>query len=238
MKYPGVCCCAVMLLTLLLWPASAGFAAEHEFEAMAVHRRSVDETKIQAEEFVRKLALRHAAEEAAAYIIDSSERYKGYTNKDEIEALAAQVLKLKDANYDWQIDSHTGVLEVTAQIVAVLDEETVDAKLLEMVQEHQLSERQAGALKASAADEAAPAADAEEIALLKEMDRQHHLTAEQWYRQARSMFYMEAYAAAIYACERTIELNPDNSAASNLWVQSHKKLGKAAAAARHGAREK
>lgn len=238
MKYPGVCCCALMLLMFLLGPVSKGFAAEHEFEAEAVYRMSADESKIQAEETVRKLALRHAAEEAAAYIIEHSEADIGFTTADEIEALAAQVLKLKDDVYDWQFDSQTGVLEVTAKIVAVLDEETVDAKLLEMVQEYQLSERQTGAAKASVAEAAAPAFDSEEIDLLKEMDRQHHYTAEQWYRQARSMFYMEAYKAAIYACERTMELESDHIGASNLWMQAHKKLGKMAPAARNSAQEK
>ena len=238
MKHPGIRRCAVMLLMLWLWPASLVAAMEHEFEASAVYEMAVDETKTQAEDNVRKLALRHAAEHAAAYIIERSETDLGVTTQDEIYALAGQVLKLKQEDYDWQVDSQSGVLEVTAKIVAVLDEETVDAKLLEMVHEHQLSKAKASATGAGEANKESPAADDEEIALLKEMDSHHHFTAKQWYRQAESMFHMEAYAAAIYACERTIALEPNHSSARNLWVQAHKMLGKATASAGYDSREK
>lgn len=146
MKKLGICGFAAMLLIFLL-PVSTGYAAEHEINSCGVYRMSAEETKAQAEEAVRRLALRHAVEEAADYILGKSEYDNGSLEKDEIYALAGQVLKVKHVDYDWHVVGNTGTLEVKAALAAVLDEKTVDARLLELTHKRQMEELRAHASK-------------------------------------------------------------------------------------------
>lgn len=116
----------VSVVCCLLFAAQIADAAPRTIEATGVYVMDTerDETFAAAEDRARKEALRAAVEQSGVYLQSVSKAVSNKLTKDELQVLAAAVLKVQSENVSKKIDGNN--IEYTLTVTAVVDPAAVN----------------------------------------------------------------------------------------------------------------
>lgn len=125
---------AALLLAGALWPLSHGEAATEIFEGTGEYIMEDNETLKQAQDVAYDEAMRHIAQQAAAYVKSASQSADAQITDDEVEMLATALVVVKDKQFGTKI-MPDGKFKITAILTAEIDEAATDKALQEKIAE-------------------------------------------------------------------------------------------------------
>ena len=115
----------LIVLILLFLFSSVSFAAIQTIEADGSYQMGEKDSIASAKEGAKNDALRHAAEQAGVYVRAYSKSKNFQLTDDEIEVVAAQVMKVKKCDYTQEYINNT--LVFYAHVIATVDDSKFDS---------------------------------------------------------------------------------------------------------------
>ena len=115
----------ILIVLILLFFSSVSFAATQTIEADGSYQMGENDSIASAKEGAKNDALRHAAEQAGVYIRAYSKTQNLQMTDDEIEVVAANVMKVKKCDYIQEYINNTLVFH--AHVVVTVDDSKFDS---------------------------------------------------------------------------------------------------------------
>ena len=115
----------ILIVLILLFFSSVSFAATQTIEADGSYQMDENDSIASAKEGAKNDALRHAAEQAGVYIRAYSKTQNLQMTDDEIEVVAANVMKVKKCDYEQEYINNTLVFH--AHVVVTVDDSKFDS---------------------------------------------------------------------------------------------------------------
>ena len=115
----------ILIALILLLFSSVSFAAIQTIEADGSYQMGEKDSIVSAKESAKNDALRHAAEQVGVYVRSYSKSKDYYLTDDEIEVVAANVMKVKKCDYTQEYINNT--LVFNAHVVVTVDDSKFDS---------------------------------------------------------------------------------------------------------------
>ena len=213
----------VLLMAAIIIPFGVILAAPQMIEATGTYlmNTDLDEPFAVAEDRARREAKRAAVEQSGFYLKGASNSVNGRLTSDELQVLAAQILKIQDEKVTKRVDGNN--IEFTVHITAFADADTIDLeKLIENKKDwsekvlfnQQLQSDYERIKKANAElkQKYAAAVSENERAKLKSAAIQSDrlFQANQYVERGVELYNTDHFFSAVTEYDKAIELTPDN----------------------------
>lgn len=227
---------AKIFVTCCLLFAAVNFAhaAPQTIEATGVYVMDTerDETFAVAEDRARKEALRAAVEQSGLYLQSVSKAVNNKLTKDELQVLAAAVLKVQSENVSKKVDGKN--IEFTVSITALVDADSVNLDELvakkksweQRVEENQRQQEEYEQLKAEnerlKADYAKATNDSERKKIRDASARNNKLfRANQYLDKSLEMLNAGEWLSSLDESKKALETDPTNAEALASRARAH-----------------
>ena len=210
----------------VLWGAAdpvAAFAAVQQVEAEGFYKMGdgMEERMDIAQQMAIEDAVRAAKEKAGVFVEAFSDVRSGQLTRDEIRAITATVLEVKDSKVYPEVVADGTMLRYHAHVVALVDTANVTDFLkrsgeekYRIVEQNKEMDREVAKVKAEIEklkEEYSRAAEAERQRINEEVKRnEHEFEANEWMKKGYSLGLQKKYREALECYEKALKLNPDS----------------------------